>query len=839
MSMPDHIARIRPDPDSLDFDTLKEQGIALVQDLSGNIWTDYNPHDPGITILEQLCYGLTDLAFRSELEVKDYLAGKNGEIDFDKQALFRPQDIFPSQAVTANDYRKILYDAIPEIDDIWFKVKRGKGLHANGLYSVFVKLDGSLDRSTATTQRRQEIGQEIVAAFSSNRNLCEDIDQVHIVKAAPYYLTGEIEVGGRDPAKIFADIFFQCSKQISSAVRIERYEDVFATGKSREEIFSGPLTNHGYISEELLEAPRDSVSTVKLIALIRRIDGVKQVRNLGLKDEQGNMVDDISCNPSMPTFPELCFPDTQEQKEYLRFVFSKSTRTKSPATSEPDFSKETSLVEGARLELKKLKFEFQAFRANRDTIDRFVTLPRGQQRDLQTYYSIQNQFPAIYGINRYGVPESASDERKAKARQLKAYLYPYEQLMANYLQNLHGISQLFSIDDALQKTYFSQYLDNRIVPEIERLYENSPMDAGQAAMAIVSHRDNFSDRRSRVLDTLLAMYGEDFAQESLALYNYYHAEDAEHWLIEKKINYLKNLPNISRNRTSAFDYAKPSWTTGNITGFQKKISLLLGMQAYEASRSLTDEILSRKISLTADESNDKAVDMTDIEGNFNAVCAMPANAKEAKAALSIRHGALTESMFSKGVSLNNFLLLSRNEQEQTAVFFRANENGPLWRLSDRKNEQDANLFAHQFRNAIVQLNEASEGLHVVEHLLLRPRGAGVVNHENVMVPPDFYSARISIIFPSWTARFSDLEFRKFAQETVCRNLAAHIYPEFYWLDFKYMCIFEKYYKNWLEHLQLQTQSNSSADFTLLNDASEKLISLLLTKKSQDVREYWI
>ena len=33
----------------------------LLQELCGETWTDYNLHDPGVSILEQLCYGLTDL----------------------------------------------------------------------------------------------------------------------------------------------------------------------------------------------------------------------------------------------------------------------------------------------------------------------------------------------------------------------------------------------------------------------------------------------------------------------------------------------------------------------------------------------------------------------------------------------------------------------------------------------------------------------------------------------------------------------------------------------------------------------------------------------------------
>src|SRR3954464_15139174 len=102
MTAPASIEKIKPDSDGLDFDPLKRAGLALLQDLSGKVWTDYNAHDPGVTMLEQLCYGLTELAYRSDLPPQDYLAAKDGQIDPDQHALFLPNDVFPSETLTAH-----------------------------------------------------------------------------------------------------------------------------------------------------------------------------------------------------------------------------------------------------------------------------------------------------------------------------------------------------------------------------------------------------------------------------------------------------------------------------------------------------------------------------------------------------------------------------------------------------------------------------------------------------------------------------------------------------------------------------------------------------------------
>ena len=52
---------------AMDYAFLRQEGIRHLERLAGPLWTDFNAHDPGITILEQLCYALTDLAYRNKL----------------------------------------------------------------------------------------------------------------------------------------------------------------------------------------------------------------------------------------------------------------------------------------------------------------------------------------------------------------------------------------------------------------------------------------------------------------------------------------------------------------------------------------------------------------------------------------------------------------------------------------------------------------------------------------------------------------------------------------------------------------------------------------------------
>ena len=56
---------------TIDWETLRAEGLGHLQALSGHLWTDYNLHDPGVTLLELLCYAITDLDQRLSLEIAD------------------------------------------------------------------------------------------------------------------------------------------------------------------------------------------------------------------------------------------------------------------------------------------------------------------------------------------------------------------------------------------------------------------------------------------------------------------------------------------------------------------------------------------------------------------------------------------------------------------------------------------------------------------------------------------------------------------------------------------------------------------------------------------------
>lgn len=819
------IPRLEPDPDGLDFDGLQALGMELLQALSGARWTDYNPHDPGVTILDQLCYALTDLAYRTELPHEDYLAGTNGAIDLARHVLHQPQDVFPSEPVTAQDWRRVLYDRIGQVEDAWVRDHEPVPGAPSGLLEIDFRLGGSVSGKT----QRNAVRRQIRSVFAARRGLCQDILQVRALKHKDFYLAGHIEIHSlRDPAAIYADIHFRSAACIASGLQIESYEQAAAAGVPPERLFSGPLTQHGRVSDGSQRDRRAPVSLARLVGVIRGIDGVQEVHKLELRGADGAKID-LSRPPPRGWAARLCFPNA-EHGRLLRLHTMGKTDSADEDVQAGAGHEAHGLLQDARIALQKLEFESRALRARPAAFERLAPAPTGSGRPLGSYYSIQHQFPAIYGINAHGVPPRAAPAVRAGARQLKAYLYVFEQVMANYLQGLAGVGSLFSLDGIGQST-FAQVIDDTMLPDIEVLYTDDLARIRVRLDGIRARHDRFEDRRERVLDVLLAMYGERYTQQALRKFAVYtHGPRAlAEWLLENKLVWLRQIVTLSRERAAAFRYDEPAWGTDNVSGAQRKIAVLLGLHETPHCRSLCAPLREHGLRIVPDASaREYAAEAAGLLDRLGGHGRMPV----------LRVG---ETVFREA------FLRSRVSVQEGRAIFRAAAAAPddTWELGRIEAQAGApgNSRLDAFRAALRSMNIRCEGMHLVEHVLLRPRRDRRAFAP--WVPDDYYPFQVSIVFPGWTARFADPEFRKFAEETVSLNLPAHVLPHFYWLGYVAMDDFEQRLQRWyaaLRHASLAMQQDGSADpapsLAALDQASLSLI-MILRREARDSTRRWI
>ena len=844
MNSSDVISRLQEDPDGLDFANLRAEGIARVQELAGNIWTDYNLHDPGVTILEQLCFGLSELAYQTNVPVADYLANERGLIDFNQYALYKPQDIFPTRPVTAEDYCKRLLDEVPELDAVTLTTLDPPADYGACLYQIAIKLLEPLTGPAYSDELKQQIMQKVQRVFVKNRNLGEDLASVRIEQSEACFLKGVIETTGkRNPAAIYADVFFQVARKISSNIRIDRYETLVQQKMDLADIFSGPLTRHGYIHSEDLNTYNSTTSLDELSGLVAQIEGVKKVYRLELVDSTGKLLNSHAFDQKSFF---LKFPENVTQQQWLNIDFNPGKTTDPAGVVKARGDTLDILMEEARRALEKLEFEYRAFRTNKTNAANFYSLPQGRPHNDADYYSIQHHFPNVYGINAAGVPGGESATRNMQAQQLKSYLYPFEQLLANMLAHIQNLQQLFSLNEQPNHSYFAQYLDNHHIPNFIELYADTNIDLAEI-QAVQARHDQACDRKSRALDTLLALYGEEFSQDALLHFNYYHQEQPDYWAIDNKIRYLLHLVEISNSRSGAFDTSTAHWQSSNLGSLHKKINILLGIQQLDSLVHLSQSFAANQINLVDDKTIFERTDT----GEINNIGQQLVPALKVKQQQKLQQWnytpnkslTLSPAMMCEGTSIDAYRLRPQAQGDLVDVYFYSQAHQRAASLKKSMERDQAIAYVHKFKKIITDINASSEGFYLLEHILLRPRGeTKKAEEDQTAVADDYYHCRLSFIFPLWTARFANPAFRQFAEKTIANHLPAHLFPQVYWLSLRDMESFERYYQPWLDALHQYEQQKLNADISSattksLDRAAQRLRTWLEQKNPSAA--YWI
>ncbi len=785
-------------PEEILFESLRREGIALIGDLCGKVWTDYNLHDPGITILEQVCYAMTELAYRTGFDVADILTREDGKIDYDRQALFAPELIFPNQALTPLDYERLIFDAVPEIENVWVE----KDATAPGLYRLKIRAE---ENSIGYSLPEEDLIETVKQVFGASRNLCEDISDIQMVENRYCRLHADIEVTAfRNPAHVLAQIYYLCAHHISPGITYISFDELVSQGKTLDEIFTGPLLENGFMGDTPAARKQSFVNVADLLTLIRSIKGVVSVKSLFLQEsETGIKHCDIINQDASGSVLCLEFPKKENQ---IFVTLSKSLRPYDISLNE------------LTQQYERLKSTHGKLGDSKEEIVKVRRLPRGEFRDLRQYTSIMDLFPNVYGINQFGVPPSYPEAEKAKAKQLKAYLLLFEQPMANFLETLENIPDLFSLDPDLDKTYFSQVLDNANGPQIEALYIEGVEKQDQKLTRIIGHYDDFYDRRNRVLDYLLALYGEKFTQNSLGAFNYYYSETGLlRWFIRNKIKFLTHLPEISSKRAAGYNYRQVSWNTQNIAGLKFKASVLLGFQ-FHHSRSLTIAFTKHGLELISDELL-AGMNQGTVEIQYVDPSDIGERIKTPFQRIEFRHQAeqlkdmeirrlfrkiiflksnfLNESFLVNGLDFNNYRI-GRFSDNSWQIILKPHATSRWCYLASFRQKESAVMAANHLRYFIKTLNIMSEGMHLVEHLLLRPVDGAKGAKGSGDIPDDFFFLRASVVLPSWPARCTNPGFRRLAEETIRLNGPAHVAIDFYWLGFQQMLVFEILYHDWLE-----------------------------------------
>ncbi len=835
------------------FERLRAQGITLLQKTSGATWTDHNLHDPGITILEALCYALTETAFRSEFPVEDLLTGTDGRIDFEALSLHPPHSALPCGATTAVDQVRRLLDRVDGLDDV--RLSRAPGGPA-GLLTMWLKL---ADGEPAVQAGRTRAA---LAAYRSERGLGEDIEP-HAEPATHLdcVLHADIEIfGPHEGAEVLADVYHQAAAYVDGSARRRSRRELRAQGLSLDAIYDGPLVQRGFITAA--SGALDPQAKLYVGDLARHlkdsIPAIKDIHSLWLQTASGQVVTDSLAWRG----PEgaLCLRVPGRSNEQALHV--KLRRRSQPISVDPDELRhrvrDLQAADRARRRLQ------QAALAQEEQAD----LPRGRHRPAGAYRSIQHDFPAIYGLGRHGAPPSAGPQRVARARQLRAYLMLFEQVIANSRAQTDHLAELFSGAVGRHKTYWWDHLnqlaphvpgepDSTVVPGAEDLMVGTPAHIESAVLAPM---DRAATRRHHLLDHLLALHGEDFTQNAVRLYGgHLDASELDALLLDNKLAFLNDVVLLSRYRARGHDYSQPLWGSRhnpNFSGLARRVCLMLGFRHHHA-RALTATLTRNQLTLvggalavqalsaaTAEAGDALQAQRPDSSSNdsnsnsnsnsSNSGSRTEADCRELLAAAGLRPGApLSRRLLRAGAAHDGYRLVARGAGGATTLALHDAEASQWWALHTYASRAEAAAAAHALRAALLKLGDACEGLHLVEHLLLRPLcpAAGAApSSPSALQRSGFFDLRLTALLPNWTVRTHQHGFQLLAEETLHINCPAHLDLAVRWLDFDAMCEFEAAYGLWQKARLNHCRPPDDAEFvaaSAVDAAASSLIKHLL------------
>jgi hypothetical protein len=130
------------------------------------------------------------------------------------------------------------------------------------------------------------------------------------------------------------------------------------------------------------------------------------------------------------------------------------------------------------------------------------------------------------------------------------------------------------------------------------------------------------------------------------------------------------------------------------------------------------------------------------------------------------------------------------------------------------------------------------GLHLIEHLLLRPRNntfdlMQVCLHGcDCICELDPYTFRASIVLPYDAGHFDNMAYRQYFEEKIREEAPAHIMLKVCWLNNDLMRRFEIAYKKWIETLAAFASEKSIPNTDNFRIANSEMISILASLHSE-------
>ncbi|MES2649716.1 MAG: hypothetical protein V4717_22755 [Bacteroidota bacterium] len=699
---------------------------------------------------------------------------------------FKPDKNFPA-------IETLLFSDIPMT--VWFRSDSDRkqiqlkdikqAIDDASLSGIFAKYLNLVHRADAVMQITNQ-------SLHSHRNLSEDYCSIKAIAVEDIGVCADMDVEpSADIEAILAEAYYRIDQYFSPDIKFYSLKELMDSGVPVDEIFEGPALNNGFINNEQLDTTnlKTFIYTSDIINLLMDIPGVKNIKNFVLTkfDADGNLIKneewimEIKYNHQPRLYLEaskiLVFknglpflPDTLELSDTLQVIKGRN--------AQPQYS----------------------------IIENDLPVPKGKYFQLNDYYPLQYALPLTYGVGYDGLPSTASVERQAQAKQLKAYLLFYEQLLVNYLSQLTNAKELFALDTSVDKTYFSQLLDAASIKGADEIINGLTADNLQQ---LIETEDVFFNRRNRFLDHQLSRFAENFNEYALMLYTYSNSKAiADTKLIKDKINFLKDFPSMSANRAKAINYKDPAHVCNseNIAGLQLRIQRLLGLDAFGGFFELYEEKDADGVTFERRWRLKDETGKIQLSGSTRySDPDFDTSEKKALAEMAIVKKYITTAARYDVKKVKKWVVNLTDETGEV--------------IATRKQAFTTKVAADAARDGMIEFGKkllAADKVYVVEHLLLRPRNIPSLPNFplgdpllTVCIPDDCslcgdedpYSFRLTVVLSGETGiANSGIEFRRFAEQTIRLEVPAHLGVKICWVSNEQFLAFETVYCDWLAAL---------------------------------------
>lgn len=669
----------------MDYAALRKEGIEYLQKYSGALWTDYNHHDPGVTIFEYLCFAITDLAYRCNFNISDLLySSENNRQEQPSNAFFPPHEILTCAPVTITDIKSLMLDHFKDVlDDIWITPVSDRN-SIRGLYDFKLRLKDYLSRDEADL-----VIDRVQRVYLQNRALGEDIHSISVLDKRVLSVKAIIEISPEvSPTQVLSTILRNLEKCLTPSLQIKSYGEMVASGTPQDELFDGPPPVNGFIVRTDFSSPYEIVHLSVLRDAVSETNGVTGIRDMTF------MIDDITVfseevilddNTCLVLSPLNALPGSHQ----ITFI-----RNDQEVAAELNVANQMWQAAVARddqqLQSKKYHPEDQP-------------VSRKRLEDIAAYHSIQQLFPVVYGITSFGTSGASVPRVQAQARQLKGYLAIFEILLASSLKQVSRLRHLFRVQHPYQElseaetdvAYTTQFPFD--IPDIDPLLragteETRRTETEEALKKIAAISDSPLERKIQFLSHLLSRFGETIEPDFLKKVAEWGSENSHQLAVRMYSRMISEYVPSGGRRGTGYNYLEiPADQHPGVRSFP-------GMSSLKSRLCILLDIPQK--------------------GDLSCTDFFPFDQFQTPSRENSGTGIPIKSLLRSGSGSEGYEIV--HDGEAWTLFFIDGPGKRRFRLGAAENRDVLISQRDEFISLVRQFDESSTNFYILEHVLLRP-----------------------------------------------------------------------------------------------------------------------